>query len=309
MSEGQNAPDLRVLDERYERQGELRGGDAARTYLGKRRSDGADVMITVVSAPNGGENNALSHLASDTQMLARISHPNVPRVLDGLWLGKDAFAVVSERVRGTSLAELLSSGERFSFPRVASVLQRVSGVLDWARDQGVVHRGVTADNLLFEQGTHRAVMPLGLTSIPLDGVPDAGADAKTIGLLAWSMLTGKALTGDASEDALREQRPNLAKRVVADTIAMIRSKSGVASPNVQDFLAVIAAGDALQAADVEIARSRSRNSTKSVGSSARPSPPSAWPSVNGSRRSSESAPSVPRRSNSASRTNAWSGSD
>jgi serine/threonine protein kinase len=254
MSEGQNGPDLRVLDERYERQGELRGSDGARTYFGKRREDGADVTITIVQAANGGENNALSHLASDTQMLGRISHPNVPRSLDGKWIGKDTFAVVRERVRGTTLSELLSSGERFPYPRISIVLQRVSAVLDWAREQGLVHRGVTADNLLFEQGTHRPVMTLALTPIPLGGVPDAGADARTVGLLAWSMLTGKPLVGEPTEEALLALRPDLAKRVVDDTLAMVRSKSGVAPPDVQDFLAVIATGDALKTAEVEIAR-------------------------------------------------------
>lgn len=254
MSEGRNAPDLKVLDEKYERLGELRGSDDARTYLAKRRSDGADVMIAVVHAANGGEHNALPHFASDTQMLARITHPNVPRVLEGRWLGKDAFAVVSERVRGTSLAELLSSGERFPYPRVSTVLQRVSGVLDWARGQGVVHRGVTPDTLVFEQGTHRPVMTLALTPVPLEGVPDASADARMIGLLAWAMLTGKVLVGEASQEALLALRPDLAQRVAGDTVAAIRSKRGVEPPDVQNFLAVVANGDALKTAEVDIAR-------------------------------------------------------
>lgn len=253
MSEGQSAPDLRVLDDKYERLGELRGSDEARTYLAKRRDDGADVTITVVRAANGGENNALSHFASDARMLARVNHPNVARVLDGRWLGKDAFALVSKRVRGTSLAELLSSGERFPYPRVATVLQRVSGVLDWAREQGVVHRGVTADTLFFEQGTHRPVMTLALTPIPVEGVPDGAADARTIGLLTWGMLTGKVLTGEATDAALIELRPELAKRVATDTVAMIRRKRGEL-PDVQAFLAVIATGDALRKAEIEIAR-------------------------------------------------------
>ena len=253
MSEGQNAPDLTLLDDKYERLGELRGSDAARTYLAKRRGDGADVMITVVHAPKGGEQNAVAHFASDTQMLVRLAHPNMPRVLDGRWLGRYAFAVISERGRGRTLAELLSGSERFPYPRVATVLQRVSGVLDWARGQGVVHRGVTQDTLIFEQGTHRPLMTLGLTPVPLEGVPDASADARMIGLLAWAMLTGKGLVGDASEKALIELRPDLAHRVAGDTVAMIQSKSGVEPPDVQNFLAVIANGDALKQAEVEIA--------------------------------------------------------
>jgi hypothetical protein len=97
-------------------------------------------------------------------------------------------------------------------------------------------------------------MTLALTPVPLEGVPDASADARMIGLLAWAMLTGKVLVGDPSEKALIELRPDLAQRVAADTVAMIGSKHGIEPPDVQNFLAVIANGDALKQAEVEIAR-------------------------------------------------------
>lgn len=254
MSERADTPDLSALDGQYELLGELRGGTEARTYLGKRRRDGLAVMITVVRPPNGGENNALSHFASDAQMLARITHPRVPQVLDGRWLGNDAYAVISERVPGTTLAELLSTGARMSNPNISTVLQDVDSVLEWARNQGVVHRGVTEDALWFEQGTDRTIVMLSLTPIPLRGVPDATDDARTIGVLAWTMLAGRAPQGDLSAEGLARFRPDLAQRVLHEIVNMMGIKSGARLPDLQKFFAVIATGDELRRAEVEIAR-------------------------------------------------------
>src|SRR5690242_7091343 len=120
MAEGKSAApasDLRGLESDYEIRGELRGTAAARYYIGRRKQDGAeDVVITVFRAPKGGGNNALSHFASDVQILMSNRHPAIPRVIDGRWLGNDAYAVVTERVTGTSLDELLDRGEQFSNP-------------------------------------------------------------------------------------------------------------------------------------------------------------------------------------------------
>ena len=110
MAARPNAPDLRALDDDYEILGELRARKDAQQFLAKRKSDGADVLITVISAPGGGENNALAHLASDVKLLTGLRHPGLLQTIDGRWLGNDAFAVVTQRVSGISLDELLSSG-------------------------------------------------------------------------------------------------------------------------------------------------------------------------------------------------------
>jgi hypothetical protein len=250
MTDAQTAPNLQVLQDTYEILGELRTGERARTYMAKRRADGANVTILVVGTPTGGENNALSHFAADTQLLSKSSHPQMPRVIEGRWVGKDQFAVVTERRPGTSLGELLGRGERFTPPRISAILRDVDNVIAWARSNGVVHRGVSPDTVLFERDTNRVWVTLEPTLVPAAGVPDAGADARTLGTLAWSMLTGKEFTDALSLAALRS---DLAKRVVDDTEVMLRSKSGGEVPDTQSYIAVIASADALKAGELEIA--------------------------------------------------------
>ena len=255
MSEAQPAPNLQTLNDTYEIVGELRGGDRARTYMAKRRDNGADVIISVVGTGRGGENNALNHFAADTQLLSRLSHPHMLRVVEGRWLGQDQFAVVSERRPGSRLDELLGRGERFTAPRIALILQDVNTVVDWARTNGVVHRGVSPATVLLERETSTVFVSLEPTAVPVEGVPDASADARTIGALAWAMFTGKEYSEHQTLSALR---PDLAKRVIDDTEAMVRSKSGAERPDVMTYIAVVAAADALKTGELEIAAMQAR---------------------------------------------------
>ncbi|HEY4132779.1 MAG TPA: protein kinase, partial [Gemmatimonadaceae bacterium] len=257
MAETQGAPDLRMggLSDRYEIRGELRGTEAGRTYIGRPRDGSAEVAITVVSLPKGANNNELSHFAADVNILETTSHPSLIRVLDGQWVGagKNEFSIVTERVQGESLAELLDRGERFSNPRIALMLQEVSGVLDWAREKGIVHRTVTPDTILFERDTNRLRMMFAPAPIPITGVATEAGDARTLGALAWAMFTGERYDPTTAPKSLGDVCPNLATRVIEATDRAIACKEGSTPPDIATFLGVIGSGDVMKQAEVEMA--------------------------------------------------------
>jgi Protein tyrosine and serine/threonine kinase len=256
MREHASSPDvggLGRLAERYEILGELRGSVVARRLIGRRRDDGLEVMIVTVDAAHGGDNNALAHFASDAQILTRASHPLILQVLEGQWLGADAYAVVSERVHGPTLHEVLSSGERLPNPRIATMLHDVNDALGWARNQGVVHRGVSTDAIVFDQETQRLHVLFELTPISLERLPDVLDDARTIGRLAWSMLTGQTYDSTFLY-LLGERRRDLARHVVDETIAMVDYPIHGDPPDVERFLSVIARGEVLREGELEMAQ-------------------------------------------------------
>jgi len=244
--------DLHLLDDRYEIVGELRGGATTRYFFGHRRADGRDVLVAVVAGDAVGENNALGHLASDAQLLESNGHPSVARVLDGRWLAAGTYAVVTERVAGQTLHELVSAEGAFANPRIAFLLQDVNSALEWARRIGVVHRGVTAESVYIDPDSRRPRIVLSVTPIGIEGLPDATSDARTIGRLAWSMLAGRAHTADAP--SLAELAPNLSSRVLNETTAMANLADGDPAPDVERFLSVVAMGDALREGELEMAR-------------------------------------------------------
>src|SRR4051812_28307984 len=106
--------ELDQLSELYDIIGELGGGGGgpaagdsgkghhnksvgSRTLIAVRKADSAPVLITVATEPAQDANNALSHLAADTNLLATLWHRALLPVLGGHWLGNSAFAVVSQR--------------------------------------------------------------------------------------------------------------------------------------------------------------------------------------------------------------------
>src|SRR4051812_12551967 len=146
----QALPDLDQLTDAYDIVGELAGRDDARTYLARRRDDGRDVLIALVSPPRGDAGNALNHLAADANLLGGRPHRSLLPVLDGRWVG-DAFALVLQRTSAPTLAELLHRrDEEFGYARIAAILGEANGVLEWARSQKVVHRAITPETLYVE---------------------------------------------------------------------------------------------------------------------------------------------------------------
>lgn len=249
---GRDTVDVGPLSDAYQVIGELRGG---RLYFARRRDNRAEVIVRVVRSSETDGNNALAHLASDVQLLRTLNHPHMPRVLDGRWLGTDAFAIVSERIYGTTIQEILDRDERFTSPRIASLLEDVYAVLGWARSHGVVHRGVTTDSIIVERDTNRLFVTLGPTPIPISGIPGETADARTLGRLAWTLLRG-APPEPTSDMSLAELCPNLAKRVVDETERFVRLRDDDEAPDVGHFIGLIAAGDVLKQAEVELAAAK-----------------------------------------------------
>ncbi|HTI64649.1 MAG TPA: hypothetical protein VL524_14070 [Gemmatimonadaceae bacterium] len=244
--------DVAALSDTYQVIGELRGG---RLYFARRRDNRTEVVVRVVRSSETGANNALAHLASDVQLLRTLTHPHMPRLLDGRWLGTDAFALVSERIYGTTIQEILDRGERFTNPRIASLLEDVYAVVGWARAHGVVHRGVTPDSIIIERDTNRLFVSLGPTPIPMTGVPGEAADARTIGRLAWTLLSGSP-PDVSGETSLVELCPNLAMRVLDETEKFVRLRDDAETPDVGHFIGIIAAGDVLKQAEVELAAAK-----------------------------------------------------
>lgn len=247
-----DAATIGPLAERYRLIGELRGPTGMRRYVAMRNDDHEEVVIDVYKATGDGRNE-IAHLASDVQLRSTIEHPRVQPVLEGVWLEANTYACVSERIKGDTLQERLDRGDRPGTAEVATILNDVKAVLDWARSAGVVHRGVSPDSITIEHDTNRMFVLLGLTPIPLAGLPGEVADARTLGALAWSLFTGRRFVDDDARPPLSELCPNLAVRVVDAVERVLRAKPGDRAPDAGAFIGIVAVGDVLKQAEVEFA--------------------------------------------------------
>ncbi len=247
-----DAATIGSLAERFRLIGEVRGPIGVRRYVAMRNDDHDEVVIDVYKA-SGEHRNELAHLASDVQLRNTTQHPRVQPVLEGVWIDANTYACVSERIKGDTLQERLDRGDRPGTAEVATILNDVKAVLDWARSSGIVHRGVSPDSITIEHDTNRMFVLLGLTPIPFAGLPGEIADARTLGALAWSLFTGRRFVDDDTRPPLSELCPNLAVRVVDAVERVLRAKPGDRAPDANAFIGIIAVGDVLKQAEVEFA--------------------------------------------------------
>ena len=264
-----DAPTIGSLAEQFRVIGELRGPTGMRRYVAMRNDDHGEVVIDVYKSAADGTND-LAHLASDVQLRNTMRHPRVPIVLEGSWIDKNTYAFVSERIKGDTLQERLDRGDRPGTAEVATILNDVKAVLDWARAGGIVHRGVTPDSIVVEHDTNRMLVSLGLTTIPLAGLPGEVADTRTLGALAWSLFTGKRFVNDDSRPPLSELCPNLATRVVDSIDRVLRAKPGDRTPDASAFIGIVAVGDVLKQAEVEFAALDEEFASHFTGDTPRP---------------------------------------
>ena len=260
-----DSPDLSPLAADYDIVGQLDDAASAayaRTYIAtrkgdsaKRRDDPTGVLITVVTTPEGDEANALSHLAADAKLLARTPHRRLLPVVEGRWLGDDAFAVITQRTSDPSVLQLLASGQTFTNPRVAAILRDVNGLLEWAREQKIVHRTVAPSRIFLEPKTDRVRVSFAIAPIQRLHRLDAQDDAKTIARLAMALLTGgEGLR--AGGRSLAELRPDLPERLSDAAATLLDEKQSDTDPDVPGFLALIGMADPVAAGEAERERIR-----------------------------------------------------
>lgn len=257
------SPDLSALSSDYDIVGQLDDAPDYRTYIGtrknadtKRRDDQTGVFITVVTTPEGDEGNAVTHLAADVKQLAVNPHRRLLPIVEGRWLGEDAFAVVTQRTTDPTLAQRLATGETFSNPRIAAILREINGLLEWARGRDIVHRSLLASHIYLEPKTDRVRVSFAIAPIRRLHHSDARDDARTIARLAMAMLTGDVDPRAYEGESLSELRPDLPQRLQESTLALLDEKRTDENPDVAAYLALIGMADPVAAGEAERERIR-----------------------------------------------------
>ena len=236
MANTDYAPDLSSLEQEYQILTELHRSGNSVTYLGRHLGLNRDVTITVVHAGDAADYQMLTQFAADTRLLAKARHPNIIPVIEGRMLSNDTFAIVRARVRGSTLDQLVSTVGPLPLPRAA--LENIYSALEWARKGGILHRDISPDSVVFQQGSGRVLLAFD-PAVPLaDAAWDRCADARTIGRLAWEMLAGRRADA-AGGKSLAQLRPDLPKRIVDETNALMNCRRDGPAPNIAAYLTLL----------------------------------------------------------------------
>lgn len=145
-----------------------------------------------------------------------LTHPNIVTVYD-VGTIDDAPYIMMELLTGTTLGELLLSGERLGAEKTLECVLQLADALDYAHSRGIVHRDIKPDNIMLNGdnnvvkiadfgiarlsrsaisdstqagmmlGTPRYMSPEQATGDNVDG----RSDLFSIGLIMYEMITGQ----------------------------------------------------------------------------------------------------------------------
>ncbi|MFC1596432.1 protein kinase [Planctomycetota bacterium] len=167
-TEGLVLGDYVVLDE-------IGAGGMGQVFKAWRRDMERSVALKILSAKAMGSPEAVERFRREVKAAARLEHPNIVTAYDAGEAGGVHFLVM-QYVEGKDLAHVLA--ERGPLPveeAVDCVVQAARG-LEYAHQQGIVHRDIKTANLLRDQRGTVKVLDMGLARID-PPASSAGASA------------------------------------------------------------------------------------------------------------------------------------
>src|SRR5204863_3941721 len=103
---------------------------------------------------------------AEARIVARLSHPNIVRVLD---FGEDPASgtlfVALEYLAGAPLSELVTTSSPLLWPEALRIVERVADALSHAHAFGIVHRDVKPANLMLVGKGDPKLLDFGIAKI------------------------------------------------------------------------------------------------------------------------------------------------
>lgn len=237
---GRDQPEA-LLDDRYELGSCMGGGGMADVYRATDVRLHRSVAVKVFRS--GADRAGRARFEDEAKLLARLNHPGLVPVHDASATGPRPYLVM-QLVEGETLEEVL---ERGALPadRIAEIGHRLSEVLAYVHDNGIVHRDVKPSNVLISRddrvfladfGVSRLVDAVGrMTSAGIvmgtttymspeqvrDGDIGFATDVYSLGLVLLECATGeREYPGVGAETAVaRLSRPPLIPEELPEPLA------------------------------------------------------------------------------------------
>ena len=198
-------------------------GGMGEVYKARHPTLNRTLAIKVLSTYFKEDPDFNKRFAHEAEMMARLKHPNIVNIYD--YGEQDGLPyIVMEYLSGETLSDLLKRRDCLPLEESLPLLRDLASALDYAHEQGIVHRDIKASNVIIEPITtstsarmHRAIlMDFGIARFSgertkltmtgdmigtadyispeqIHGVEDLDgrADQYSLGVLAYWMLTGR----------------------------------------------------------------------------------------------------------------------
>src|SRR5881398_3416844 len=160
-----------------------RGGMGA-VYRGKHVLMDKTVAIKVLRPALAVDDEVVARFSREAKAASRISHPHAVNVTDFGEAENGVVFLVMEYLDGRTLKDIIKSEGPMPLERALEIIRQVSGALDAAHQQGVIHRDLKSDNIMLSRtngGEWAKVLDFGIAKIQQPhGTPDPDITAANL---------------------------------------------------------------------------------------------------------------------------------
>src|SRR6266852_369958 len=165
----------------------IKRGGMGSIYRGKHVMMAKTVAVKVLRPSLAGDDVVVARFSREAKAASRISHPHAVSVTDFGEAENGVVFLVMEYLEGRTLKEIIRSEGPLPLKRVVEIIRQVTGALDAAHGQGVVHRDLKSDNIMVSQtngGDWAKVLDFGIAKI------QQSASVKDADLTAPNLVIG-----------------------------------------------------------------------------------------------------------------------
>jgi eukaryotic-like serine/threonine-protein kinase len=159
-----------TLADKYRVEERISEGGMGTVYRGTHILMDKTVAIKVLHPALAADDVIVARFSREARAASRISHPHALNVTDFGESENGVVFLIMEYLRGLTLKEVVQNEAPMPLPRVVEIVRQVSGALEAAHAEGVVHRDLKSDNImLVEVGDNNAdwakVLDFGIAKI------------------------------------------------------------------------------------------------------------------------------------------------
>lgn len=137
-------------------------GGSSCVFMARQHSLDREVAVKLLLDEDGSRADWSRLLKREGKGVARLSHPNIVYIIDFGMVEEHAYLLM-EYVDAPSLAEILSDGP-LPWQDAVDIILQSADALQYAHEQGAVHRDVKPSNILVNEAGHVKLLDFGIAS-------------------------------------------------------------------------------------------------------------------------------------------------